>query len=59
MARVTFVNGITSLHGAIDSVMQGQAGRMRLVVRRQTAFALLSLCERHNPVRHVRATKAV
>ena len=34
MARVTFKNGITTLHGAIDSVKEGQASRMRLVVRR-------------------------
>ena len=34
MAKVTFVNGITTLYGAIDSVKDGQMNRMRLVVRR-------------------------
>ena len=34
MAQVTFVKAIDSLWGAIDCVKQGQANRMRLVVRR-------------------------
>ena len=34
MAKVTFVNEIDYVHGAFDSVNQGQANRMRLVVRR-------------------------
>ena len=33
MARVTFVNGIDSIHGAIDSVKEGKAKRARLVCR--------------------------
>ena len=34
MARATFVEGIQTVHGAIDSVKEGQANRRRLVVRR-------------------------
>ena len=34
MAQVTFNDAIDSVWGAIDSVKQGQANRMRLVVRR-------------------------
>jgi len=34
MAKVTFINGIESIWGAIDSVKDGQAKRARLVVRR-------------------------
>ena len=34
MAQVTFVNAIDSVHGALDSVKEGQATRMRLIIRR-------------------------
>lgn len=34
MARCTFVDGIKSVWGAIDSVKEGQENRRRLVVRR-------------------------
>lgn len=34
MARCTFVDGIVSVHGAIDSVKEGKQNGYRLVVRR-------------------------
>ena len=33
MARVTFVNGIDTIRGALDSVKEGQANRARLVCK--------------------------
>ncbi len=33
MARVTFVDGISTVRGALDSVKDGQANRARLVCK--------------------------